>query len=819
MARLGFGFGQPRRQAVSGQNFILSQSISLAGVTFSFSTMHPAGQYANGDWWVVGPVAITSITPSSTVQTSGTDGNGTAITSRVVHGAVVNPGNRVYATGGLPANNAGFGATARQGYDSITSGGGIPFIAFQGSLNVDPGATGVPLSVATGSVVKFVSRLTGLPSQNRPAGLDQVVLTVVDSIPTSDAIRPGVSRASKVTQIRRSQFDLSRFNNFPPTPSAPTFAEALDWVDRYIESSITDGVNNPCHKAINNHPEYGRDIGNNLHRSLLALHLNFTAAQKLTLLSAMASIADDIVSRREEGGLQPNDGGGNQYRKSIVVVCAAALGSNVPTSWLTWLAAVNNPGWGEDNQLFTVSGFDIALPRHTADGRPRSAYSYQMLGSTEWGVNPTGFAEGNGSNWNAFYRDIVAGQLLGGALAVELTTGAKALWDNPGFWRYMDCAWHRRAEFSSGNTTVPFTEEMLATYRPAKTATPALLASGIKDRAIWLRYDQALNETTTPPATSAFTVNVNGAPVAVSSVSIWRQNIGLTLAAPVTGNDTVTVSYTLPGTSQARSVDGVNVGAISAQQLSNISDKVGGPNTAFPVVQFTPGVARTIITNGSLGAANTSFGTLALLKYRFETAPATNTQIFGNVVGVPTVQLFQNVNRTLELRVYNAAGSLIIRIGTPALTAGVDNDILFSFDTTQASGVNGVNCFVNEVAQTLTFATWSGGAGATLGWARNWPMVVNPGAGTSFRIGAIWLDTNTRVDLTSAGNRAKFTGVTGGNLEILTLGNGINGSQPSQFLVGNADQWNDGTGMNRGTGAKFFVTSGLVSLVSGSPWV
>ncbi len=111
------------------------------------------------------------------------------------------------------------------------------------------------------------------------------------------------------------------------------------------------------------------------------------------------------------------------------------------------------------------------------------------------------------------------------------------------------------------------------------------------------------------------------------------------------------------------------------------------------------------------------------------TAPATNTQIFGNVVGVPTVQLFLNVNRMLELRVHNAAGSLITRLGTPALTAGVDNNILFSFDTTQASGVNGVNCFVNGVAQTLTFATWAGGASFTLGWERSWPMVVNPGAG------------------------------------------------------------------------------------------
>jgi len=234
-------------------------------------------------------------------------------------------------------------------------------------------------------------------------------------------------------------------------------------------------------------------------------------------------------------------------------------------------------------------------------------------------------------------------------------------------------------------------------------------------------------------------------------------------------------------------------------------------------VQFTPGVSRTIVTNGTLGAANTSFGTLALLKFRFETTPASNVLIFGGSVGVVPVQIFLNINRTLELRLTNAAGTIIVRLATPALAAGVDHDILFSFDMTQATAVNGVNCYVNGVLQTLNIVTFT--TGQLLGWARNWPMVVNPGAGTSFRIGALWLDTTTRVDLTNAANRAKFTGVTAGNLDIGTLGDGITGTRPSQFLVGNADQWNDGNGMNRGTSAKFFVTSGLVTLVSGAEWV
>ena len=34
-------------------------SVSQFGVTWSFSQDRPVGQFANGDWWVVGPVTIT----------------------------------------------------------------------------------------------------------------------------------------------------------------------------------------------------------------------------------------------------------------------------------------------------------------------------------------------------------------------------------------------------------------------------------------------------------------------------------------------------------------------------------------------------------------------------------------------------------------------------------------------------------------------------------------------------------------------------------------------------------------------------------------
>lgn len=816
MSRGGFGFGAARRQPVNGTGASLAQNVSQAGVTFNFATARPTGQYANGDWWVVGPVAITSITPGSMLH-NGLNGDGTAYANRTVHGTMLNPGNRAFAVGGLTANNT---TNTVQGWDSI--GSSKPSVPYSAAANVDPGATGSPLVVSNGSVVKFVSRLTGLPNgaENRPAGNDIVVLTVVDSIPAADAIRPGVSRAgSKASPCRLSQFDLAVFRGLAPTANAPTYAQALDWIDRYHETSQPDSINNPVAKASNNHPEYGRDIGNNLFRALLCLHLaSFTATQKRTLLAHFAAIADDLVSRAEEGGITLGAGGGNSWKLPVIVVCAAALGANAPASWLTYLSNAQRMAWAENRQIFTVSGVDIALPRFTADGRPRSPYTQQMLGSSDWGEQPQEARQYSGSNWNAFYRVIVGNSLIGGALAVELTTGGAALWDYPEFWRYMDTVFLRRAEDSPGNNVPVFVMEMLNAYRPAKTAPPAIIEAGIKGTAIWVRFDQALNDIAAPPTAGSFTVSVNGVPATISSISIWRQNLGLSLAAAVTGNDIVTISYTAAA-NPVRSVDGVNIANIVNQPLTNRTEKVGGPNAAYPVIRLVPGTTRLIGGTNTLAPANSSVGTLAILRFRFSALPATPLRILGSTGG-PAMQIFLNTNGALELRILGTSGTIVNRPTTAALSPNVTYDILFSFDNTQANASAGANCYINGVAQTINNFNYL--SGAILAWSNSAAYIFgNPGpaGGPAVEIGALWLSTTARVDLTVSANRNKFTGTTSGNLDILTRGDGITGAIPAQFLVGNADQWNDGVGMNRGTGNKFFVSGGLATLVSGSEWI
>lgn len=797
-------------------------SITQNDVTFTFAAPRPVGQYANGDWWVLGPVSITEITPESTTF-DGTYANAAPYTGRVINGAMVNPGNRSFATGGLLSNNT---SNSNQGFDSLPSPGG-PFdvstaIPYTAGFNVDPGRTGVPLEVTTGSVVKAVSQLTpaNLAITGRQYLNKLVVLTVVSSIPAPDAIRPGISRASKASLCRLSDFDLSRLQDLEPTANAPTAAAALDLVDGMFPAQWP--VNNTARNVTgaNGQSEYGQNIGRQIGTAMLALHLNsLTTPEKQAIVAHLAALAEDLVSRCEENGQSADNGGGHNWKKAVVAQMAALSGDSAPTVWLTYLGEAQQFRWAEDRQTFRVSGLDIAFPRFTGDGRARTAYTYQMLGSAEWGEQAVFDPRRNGSNWDAFYRDIVFSGNAGQALAVELTTGGRAAWPNEAYWDYMDTVFLRRTEVTPGNAIPAFHLEMMAAYRPAKVAAPALLDAGIKNDAIWLRFDQALNETATPPATSAFVVNVNGSSATVSSISIWRQNVGLALAAPVSGNDTVTVDYTVPGSNPARSVDGVNIASFAGQALDNRTDKVGGPNAAYPVVQFTTGVQRTVGSPAVLGPANDALGTFALLKFKFAALPPAASEIIGNSAGGPPLRVTLNAGGTLEVRLGNAAGTTIARFTTPALTAGVEYDIICSFDLSQSTNTAGANCYINGSAQSLTFAAWSGGSGVTIAWNRSVSTRLNFSNNLTFDFGALYLNTSARVDLTNSANRALFTSVTAGNLDILTRGDGITGSIPSVFLVGDADQWNDGSGMNRGTGGKFFVTSGAVSLVSGSEWI
>ena len=83
MSGLGFGYGISRRIAFKVGAANVSSEVAQFSEAFNVAAPRPVGQYTNGDWWVLDPVTITSITPASTLH-NGTNDDGSSYTNRVV---------------------------------------------------------------------------------------------------------------------------------------------------------------------------------------------------------------------------------------------------------------------------------------------------------------------------------------------------------------------------------------------------------------------------------------------------------------------------------------------------------------------------------------------------------------------------------------------------------------------------------------------------------------------------------------------------------------------------------------------------------------
>jgi hypothetical protein len=81
------------------------------GVTWTFASTATFGQFANGDYWVIGPVTITSITPATTTSAG-----------RTMNGWDVNP---------LPPDPQGYDSCA--GDYSAGDVPALPYVASPGS--------------------------------------------------------------------------------------------------------------------------------------------------------------------------------------------------------------------------------------------------------------------------------------------------------------------------------------------------------------------------------------------------------------------------------------------------------------------------------------------------------------------------------------------------------------------------------------------------------------------------------------------------------------------------------------------------------------
>lgn len=413
-------------------------SVSRLGFTWFFSEDRPVGQFANGDWWVVGPVTITAITPSDPTPTDDED----------IHGTMLNP------TIGLVN-----GWDSRIKYASAPNG-------YNPSLNI---AKRLPYTVKAGSSVCSVKSFEARATKDNPQMEELAVLTVLAKAPPSGSFRPPLMGTDKTVRWNESQLNYAVLKSLPPVANTPSLATVTGYFERpWVEKE--DGWQGRYFHPWNNHPfqnretvgTYGREMAHTAADGLLSLQLNYTNKGKRLLLVRMVQAGIDIYGTARIGGYWGDGGGHNQGRKMVLLLAGVVLND---ADMLSYANAGEHKIFQEDLQTFYVTQADVDRTLKSVNGRPFEPYLSSDIGLPEWAINYKDEPHRSNKRWDALYRTVAGSCTVGHVLTARLM-GVESLWNHPDTFDYYDRFYAIEKTNSSynQNNIQPFVHNMWEAY-------------------------------------------------------------------------------------------------------------------------------------------------------------------------------------------------------------------------------------------------------------------------------------------------------------------------------------------------------------------
>lgn len=294
-----------------------ASSVTQYGITWNFSTPRPVGQFVNGDWWVVGPVTITSISPTPSYGASGRNGS------------MVNP---------TPGSTQAYDSRA-YGYNSSHSERYI-----------------VGTEIANGSSLISTNSKTDeeYTSDNKTAVRDGAILTVLASPPDSNAFRPGYCGSTK-TLYSAGDMDVGSLPSLSTSGLTLYDQSTLEgwtarpWIDHVIGwSGDQIKPSNNLHDYSREHCQrYGDATGH------LCLNLGF---DKTNLAIYCTQIGIDFYTAAMSGMYWPPDGGEANGR--IWPILFAGYSLQNPTL-LAFRSDNPDVKFGEIDQTFYIAQADV----------------------------------------------------------------------------------------------------------------------------------------------------------------------------------------------------------------------------------------------------------------------------------------------------------------------------------------------------------------------------------------------------------------------------------------------------------------------------
>ncbi|MDQ8188060.1 chitobiase/beta-hexosaminidase C-terminal domain-containing protein [Pelagicoccus sp. SDUM812002] len=381
-----------------------AKSIKRGSVTWTFDRDYPAGQFANGDWYVVSTtgITITSISPSWDGQKNG---------------AQINP----------------LMNKSLQGLDKRISTSGINY---DGNLNV---ADDLPISLYANQTLVSV---VGKDNASRSPWMEEAqVLTVLPTEPPANSFRPPYAGTDKTIRGTTDDIDWNWVLDLPHPPNARSPNRAIgniqiDWWEQWQSSDL---------KTANTEHTYGRAIAYEAATAVLWLHLSNSRSKKEEVMIDLIQRGIDNFGlvKSDRHGWWPN-GGHNLGRKLPFLIAAKALNDSEMMTYSTSEKG-GRRAWHEDEQHFYVSSEQIdKQPALNTNGtRPysdRTPYLAEHLGMADWtsnGYNERHRATPKWTGWSGSGYRFANGGPNVGQVAAAMLSGLESAWDAPAFFDYI----------------------------------------------------------------------------------------------------------------------------------------------------------------------------------------------------------------------------------------------------------------------------------------------------------------------------------------------------------------------------------------------
>lgn len=441
------------------------QQVSQHGITWKFEEPAIAGQFVNGDWWVVGPVTVSEVTPAPGEERPDV----TIETPKNVWGDTSLRNDQRMRNGSMIVLSAG----GKQGYDSRSQSYDPELsVAFPLTIETDRSLIST-ISNATVPVDNFAHRIMWASEKKCQNVLKTAaVLTVLRKAPPKDAFRPCYAGTEKrIYRAGDLKWELLKQLPAPSveaTAYTPSYELRLpdEWeqMERYFQRPWLEHVTSWQQQQLNpseNQTNYGRENSRLVSLASLMLQLDVPRERKEKLLIGLVQYGIDVSGVAKVGGSWNWGGGHTSGRKWPMVFASLMLDApelrEVPEATVFHEDAQTyyGKGWAGQRALFWM------VEHHGHRER------YEEKRPEEW------------DKWDksseSYRLNTNAVAWTGTALAARLM-GAIRVWNHDAYFDYIDRWMAQEDEYAAnrgaharpkqeGKTFDPFVDAMWHTYR------------------------------------------------------------------------------------------------------------------------------------------------------------------------------------------------------------------------------------------------------------------------------------------------------------------------------------------------------------------